>query len=181
MKAKPYFRFSGPVKYDREAVWESSTITVKNTGGWFIFRDKDKKLLNKPQPIVKAKKSYYRHIPYRYEQPQVEYNEFAPTNTEVSQNYSYFVPKRELISTYQEPLRTRVDDEEHYPRVQRRGFTGKEPLTAPIRMSTKVLNEKRTQEVEQIRFKPPQTSHNRSPRRLHRMNDENIKPSTAPY
>ena len=168
---KIHYRISSPVSQSRDAVWDMSKITVKRSGGgWLIFSDKNKKQLNSDLPVWTGKKKYYRHVPYIGPSPDDFRDEDQiPRNTEVSKNYNAFIPQRELVSTYQETPRTRAPEEEYYPRIERKGWIGREPLTAPFRMSTKIFNERRMNELETMRKTVRTAVPIRSPRRTHKM------------
>ena len=176
---KIHYRISSPVTQSRDCVWDMSKITVKRSGGgWLIFSDKNKKQINSDVPTWKGKMSYYRHIPYIGPSPDEFRDEDSlPRNTEVSKNYNAFIPKRELVSTYQEMPRTRAPEEEYYPRIERKGWIGREPLTAPFRMSTKIFNERRMNELETMRKSARTTAPFRSPRRTHKMNHREETPN----
>ena len=178
---KYHYRISTPVTEQRETIWNSSSISTKRSGGgWLIFLDKNKKPLNQDQPSCKVKKKYYQHIPYIGPSPHdFDDDDMLPRNTEVSKNYNAFIPKRELVSTYRETYRTRVpDDEDYIASIGRKGWIGREPLTAPFRMSTKLLNERRMKELQTMRKTIKSNSPYRSPRRLHKTN---TKTSSTTY
>ena len=166
-----HYRISSPVKQPREAVWDASKIKTKRSGGgWLLFTDKNNKQINHDFPTCKIKKKFYRHVPYIGPSPHDFDDDTLPRNTEVSENYNAVIPKRELISVYREITRTKLPDDEYCcPRVERKGFIGREPLTAPFRMSTMIINERRLNDLETMR-KSTKTAPYRSPRRTHKMN-----------
>lgn len=162
---KPYFRFSKPEPVENVIIWPSSTIKMRNTGRWFVFTEQNFQL-NQDRPCPRNnRKKYYKYRGYQVPPEMFDYSDNVPLNTEVSTNYNYFVPSRELISTVQERERTQVYEDDQPMKSSRKGFVGKNPLTMPIRTSTKILNEKRFQELHRA---PRKIQTVRSPRRTYR-------------
>ncbi|EAY12457.1 hypothetical protein TVAG_128710 [Trichomonas vaginalis G3] len=156
-----YFRFSKPEPPNEDILWRSSQIKARNAGKWMIFTDANDVQLNSNMTKSPRHKKYYKYKGYQVPQECFDHSDSQPLNTEVSMNYSYFIPRRELVSTVHERERTQRYDDEEPKKDFRKGFVGKNPLTMPFRTSTKILNEKRFKE---LRRAPRKIQTVRSPR-----------------